>query len=130
MTCFDKVNDYLARKHDIVVDEYSDCLCVRKVATSGGSTSMENDWLWIPTYRSKHQMEQHAPGRTGYLDEQQTFVRRGELMFHPAVIELNNTVFDLKTTISELKKEIEELRAAQPRLGDSIATTAPRRLTL
>lgn len=130
MNCFDQEHDHLARKHDVVVNELDGCLCVRKMATTGGSIHMENDWLWIPAYRSKSQMQVHTPGREGYLDESQRFVRNGDLSIHPTVIQLLNTVIQLNATVSELKKEIEELRGAQPRLGDSVSTTAARRLTL
>lgn len=105
MNCFDQEHDHLARKHDMVVNELDGCLCIRKMSTTGGSVHMENDWLWIPAYRSRTQMQQQTPGRDGYMNEQQQFVRAGDLNIHPTVVQLTNMVIELNTTVSELKKK-------------------------
>ena len=122
----------LARMHDMVWDEHNGWLAIKKNHTSG-STICENDWGWIPVFRSKTKLDEMLGGRRGYSSTTHPpdilLVPDHTMASHPVISQLQATNHELMLKLHLLEEKMGKLLTQQP-IQESPDQLAGRKLIL
>jgi hypothetical protein len=89
-----------AGKHDFVFNGSAGWLAIRKESTST-STWIQNDWGWIPVFRSRAALEEQLPARV-------------DMHSHPTVLYLHTELTALRAAFNEQQQLIDKLLAKVP----------------
>ena len=102
----------LARMHDMVWDEHNGWLAIKKNHTSG-STTCENDWGWVPVFRSKTKLNEVLGGRMDYSQVDPipniSMVPNYIMEQHPTIYQLRIDKVNLEFRVQQLEQEIARL---------------------
>lgn len=122
----------LARMHDMVWDEHNGWLAIKKNHTSG-STTCENDWGWVPVFRSKTKLDEVLGGRMDYSIPDPapniSMVPQYVMEQHPTIYQLRVDKVNLEYRVQELEAQMAALLKLSP-LQESLEPQAGRKLQL
>ncbi|NBQ71206.1 MAG: hypothetical protein EBU46_21175 [Nitrosomonadaceae bacterium] len=109
--------DRQANKHDFVYLEQDGALALKKTVVSS-STMMENDWGWIPVFRSKSKLDEMLPNRTSFEPANRmpniSLVPIYEMENHPTIYQLRTTNAALQFRVQQLEETLAALLTQQP----------------